>query len=57
MHRTVQKLVDAQVSINRAVFEANKAKADEDYLTWCIAEAFESLSTALADLARRGKRK
>ena len=57
MNRTCHQLVDAQVSVNRAVYEANKDDEDEAYLTWCIAEALESLTLALKTLTRRGRRK
>jgi len=57
MHRPGEYLVNAQVSVNRAVFEANKPDADPKYLEWCIAEAMEDLSLALKTLTRRGKRK
>jgi hypothetical protein len=57
MHRTIDSLVSASVSVNRAVFEANKSKADEEYLAHCAAEAIKELGEALEWLTRKGKRK
>lgn len=57
MHQTCQDLVNAQVSVNRAVFEANRTIGSDDYLMWCIAEALGDLSSALQRLARKGKRR
>jgi hypothetical protein len=53
-HRAIDNLVNAQVDVNRAVFEANEEKgpAREDYLRKCIAGAIFDLTKALQKLRR-----
>lgn len=48
MSRRIQELVNAQISINRAVFEGNKTKCDEKYIDECIASAQRDLADAAA---------
>jgi hypothetical protein len=55
LNRSIQPLVNAQVTINRAVFEANKNKADEVYLIDCSAAAMRELGEAIAILMRSKK--
>ena len=55
MNRAMQPLVNAQVSVNRAVFEANKNKASEVYLIDCCAAAMRDLGEAIAVLMRSKK--
>jgi len=46
MNLACQELVNAQVEVNRAVFEANKTQSDTRYLQVCIAEAMQDLAAA-----------
>ena len=66
--RCAQQLVNAQVSINRAVFELNireesdppghGRKPDDDYTLRCVLEAIEDLAQAsVVLLGKLGKRK
>jgi hypothetical protein len=52
----IQSLVNAQVMVNRAVFEANQAKPRETYIDECVADALGELAEAVATDARRRKR-
>lgn len=47
MSGRIQNIVNAQISVNRAVHEANKSKPDEDYIDHCISSALSDLSGAL----------
>lgn len=54
-HRAAQHIVNAQVSVNRAVHELNRRAvssgyASDGYLSICIAEALSDLSQAMMRL-------
>lgn len=66
--RCAQQLVDAQVSVNRAVFEVNRRelsnppgrgrKPDDDYTLRCVLEAMEDLgAAAMVLLGKQGQRR
>jgi hypothetical protein len=46
LNRATQEIVNAQVEVNRAVFEANKTKGRDAYIQVCIANAQEQLAAA-----------
>jgi hypothetical protein len=47
MNRAIQELVNAQIEVIRAVFDANeRAVGNENYLLRCIANAQEQLAAA-----------
>lgn len=48
MSPRAQKLVNAQIEINRAVFEANKEKPDDKYILVRILQAQADLYEALS---------
>jgi len=64
MSPRVQKLVNAQLFVNRAVFEANKSEPREDYIDECIDMALLEIVTVnrarpkprVNDLRKRPKR-
>lgn len=57
-HRAAQDIVNAQVCVNRAVFELNRRRRpDEQYLLTFVADAIEDLGKALKLLVRRTKQK
>lgn len=53
MHKKIQDLVNAQVSVNRAVFEGNRDNARPEYLQECAKAAITNLRKAIKIINRQ----